>query len=186
MFLVSILFRFVAVAGLFTAAMTDVSERVIPNRVVLLIATAGLSLRILADASTAWISLAAAIGVLLMLAPLARREIIGGGDAKLIPAVTLLLPVHALLSLLLNISLAGGVLSCVYLLARSFEGHGERHDIQGAGRLAPASLGGLLRAERAKIAGGEPMPYAVAILAGATFTILIELAQCSFATSCSS
>jgi Flp pilus assembly protein protease CpaA len=85
---------------------------------VLLVLACGIALRLLSAPSPFWLGLLGPIAVLLALGLLASRDLIGWGDAKLITAVSVGVPPDRLLTLLLAIVLAGGVLSCCYLAAR--------------------------------------------------------------------
>ena len=100
--------------------------------------------------------------------------------------MTLLVPPERVGHLLIEIALAGGVLSCCYLAAR-----------YGLKKLAPtpssapalARRGGgfaaTVEAERVRIAVGDPMPYAVAVLGGVIIYATGGLFQCFYARSCS-
>jgi len=99
--------------GLAAAAVSDVRRRIVPNAVVLLLAVNGILLRLIQQSNWRSVicSLAAAGCVLVVLGQLARRGMTGGGDAKLIAAVTLAVPLPQVVSVLLAIMLAGGLLS---------------------------------------------------------------------------
>ena len=100
------------------AVATDVARRIIPNRFVLLVLASGITLRLLSAPSPFWLGLLGPIAVLLALGLLASHDLVGWGDAKLITAVSVAVPADRLLTLLLAIALAGGLLSCLYLAAR--------------------------------------------------------------------
>ena len=92
------------------------------------------------------------------------RGVLGGGDVKLLAAVSLVVPAAAVPALLLAIVLAGGVLAAVHMVLR--------------GRLAPPSparpagaLRRILRCEGWRIRRGAPLPYGVAIAAGTVFAM---------------
>jgi len=139
--------------GLSIAAAIDVRSRIIPDRVVLLLVANGLALRLgMAGWHQAAISLLAAGAILLVLGQAARHGLIGGGDAKLIAAVALFVPVADVPALVLAIALAGGVVSSFYLVLRAMARHG--------------AVLGLLRREQRRIAAGLPLPYALAIFLG--------------------
>ncbi len=103
---------------------------------------------------------------------LASRDLVGWGDAKLIAAVAVAVPVDRLPTLLLAIALAGGLLSCLYLASRMVL---QRIAAPvGPVRPDPERLPLLFRLacrERARILTGEPMPYAVAIFGGVAYTL---------------
>ena len=160
--------------GLLAAAAMDFKKRIIPNAYVMLIAVAGAALRLAADGASAWISAIAAIAVFLTLKVLADRSIIGGGDAKLIAAVTLLVPADRVASLILCVVLAGGLVSCCYLIARALlSTDALRRAVVSD---VPKAMGRrLLHAEASKIIAGEPMPYALAVLGGVVVYGIMEL-----------
>lgn len=158
--------------GLAIAAASDVRSRIIPDRVVLLLVANGLALRMwIAGWQQVAVSLLAAGAILLLLGQAARRGVIGGGDAKLIAAVALFVPLADVPALVLAIALAGGVVSCGYLVLRAMAQHG-------------AVLGPLHREQR-RIAAGLPLPYAVAIFLGTFWLGMADLLRCFSATRCS-
>ncbi len=106
-----------SLAGLFAAAITDFRHRIIPNRLVWLTAGCGIAMRLLTEPRSLGLSIGAAAAILLALGVLAHRQVIGGGDAKLIAAATLLVAPHEIGGLLLIIALGGGFISAIYLLA---------------------------------------------------------------------
>ena len=151
-------------ACLMLAIATDLARRIIPNGLVLVVLGCGLGLRLVAGP---WPLLASLCGAL------AAYDLLGWGDAKLIAAVTFIVPVDLVIPLLLAIALAGGLLSCLYLTARF-----------ALRRLAPFgrpalgepdhgwTLRGLARREGSRILANEPMPYAVAVLGGVAFGLV--------------
>jgi prepilin peptidase CpaA len=178
----------VSVAALFVAALVDLRRRIIPNRLVLVVAVCGVGRRLLAAPGLIWFDLLAAASIVVALGLLAHHEWIGGGDVKLIAAVALLFPLSEVGGLLLSIAIAGGLLSCTYLAIRA----GTKIPKP---RFCPAEaqedtqettwgLEDLLSGERMRIAAGEPMPYALAVLGGVTYRIVSEAIQCSSAISC--
>jgi prepilin peptidase CpaA len=150
-------------ALLLFAAWHDVIARTIPNWVpaaIALIAIAKLSHE--AAPWTVVIEAALLFGASLLLWVFG---LLGGGDAKLLGAVGLLVPHGRIAAAIGMIALAGGVLALPYLACR--------------GRLArpgPARPSGLAarawRAERFRLRRGGPLPYAVAIAVGTTFGLL--------------
>ena len=152
-----------ATALLAYAAFNDLATRRIPNWVSALVALLGHALRIQAGQFAAGLIVAAlAFGGLYLLW---TRGWIGGGDVKLLAATTLLAPPDQVLNLLLAVSLAGGVLSVIYLLLIRL-------------RLPPLPAGSrtplrrVLRAEGWRIRRRGPLPYACAISAGGLLTLL--------------
>jgi prepilin peptidase CpaA len=158
------------------AAATDLKQRRIPNGIVAAVAAIGLTQGIIARPGQVWLSLLVAFIVLYALGTLAHHQVIGGGDAKLISAVTLLVPPAGAGQILIDIALAGGVLSCIYLLARFALGSLPAAS-SGAGEVARPEAGIALtvRTERVRIAAGGPLPYAVAVLGGALIYATREL-----------
>jgi Flp pilus assembly protein protease CpaA len=171
-------------AGLAAASVTDIRERLIYNEIVVYVLAVGVALRLVSTPGSLWLSLAGALVLLVILGQFARFNVIGGGDAKLIAATMLLFPPQYDAELMTNIAVAGGVLSCVYLAARI--ALRRRIPVRtGLRGKAPADqFGGVLGSEFAKITAGEPMPYALAILAGTILSIGNEAVRCISATSC--
>jgi prepilin peptidase CpaA len=170
-------------AGLFWAAATDLKERIIPDEIVVLTALSGLILCLAMHPGQVWLSLAVAAVVFLGFAFLCRYGMIGGGDVKLVAAVTLLVPPHEVGKLLIEIALAGGLLSCVYLGA-SFMLRSAPLRSAALESYGGASLSGWLRLESARIASRKQVPYAIAILGGVSWHIAGESLKCFSATSC--
>ncbi|WP_419898753.1 prepilin peptidase [Roseomonas sp. USHLN139] len=151
---------------LLLVALHDLALRTIPDSASLGLLGIGLALRLGEGQAGQALALAALVALPALL--LWRMGLIGGGDAKLLPAIIPLAAPDALPGLLLAIALAGGVLALPYWLARR--------------RLAlPAALPGrsrtsltdrLWRAECRRLRRGGPLPYAVAIAAGALLPLL--------------
>jgi prepilin peptidase CpaA len=158
----------VGLIDLAAAATIDFRKRIIPNRLVLVMAGIGLALRLAAAAENILLSLLGAGAVLLCLGALARHQIVGGGDAKLIAAVTLLVSPAGIPRLLFAISLAGGLLGCLYLCARLFL---NRVSPAGGSGKDPGHAKSWLSREMRRVAAGEPMPYALAVLGGVVWSL---------------
>ncbi|WP_315764075.1 MULTISPECIES: A24 family peptidase [unclassified Bradyrhizobium] len=161
-------------------AAIDLKDRVIPNELVVAIAVIGVIQGLALRPGAFWLSLLVAIIVFFGLWIFAHFKIIGGGDLKLISAATLLVPPDRVGQLLIDIVLAGGGLSCVYLAAR----YGLKRlpaPRPAAAEAAPsARTSGFVRAikaERIRIGGGYPMPYAVAVLGGVIIYSAMEFFQ---------
>lgn len=157
-------------AGLFlvgVCAWTDVKDRLIPNRLVLAIAAVGFAQSLLSAPWMAWRSLLAALVVFCGLGVFSHYKIIGGGDLKLITAVSLLAQPEQIGVLLVEIALAGGVLSCIYIAAYYALKHSRRPEPAvaevGSGS---AGIAAIVARERERIATHAHMPYAVAVLGG--------------------
>jgi prepilin peptidase CpaA len=163
----------------------DLKHRLIPNELVACIAAIGLIQGLVTRPGQIWVSLAVMIGVFLGLGIVSHHKIIGGGDLKLISAVTLLVPPERIGQMLVEIALAGGVVSCGYIAARY------RLKTLSAARSgvdvarAQSGLAQALNTERDRIAAGSPMPYALAILGGACIYAGREFLPCLYAISCS-
>ncbi len=180
--------RIVILAAAAWAAVVDVRERIVPYTCMILVAVSGALIRVLAAAGPLWPGVAGAAGLFVALSLLAGLGVFGGGDAKLIAAAALGESVGGMLTLLLDIALAGGVLACVYLVGgRIFRGMtrgtaaARDDEVRGRGPLVR-----LLGVEAARMAAREPMPYAVAILAALLWRITPEVVQCLSGASCSS
>lgn len=167
-------------------AATDLRDRIIPNELVAGIAAAGVAQSLLTRPGQAGLSLLIASLVFFGLGVLSHFKIIGGGDTKLISAVTFMVPPQDAGQLLAGIVLAGGLLSCLYLAARGL--------LRSKGTASPPSPqagqggGGLafvVQMERARIISGDSLPYAVAVLGGAGFFIARGFLQCFSGMSCS-
>ena len=171
------------------AAGTDVRDRRIPNKLVAAVCAVGLAQGLAVRPGLVWLSLLVAVAVFCGLGVLSHYRIIGGGDLKLISAVTFLVPPEHVGQLLIEIALAGGALACVYLGARfglkNFDGLPES-PFGAVGVARPESgLALAIKMERARIVAGDPLPYAVAVLGGVCIYIAKEFFQCFYAISCS-
>jgi prepilin peptidase CpaA len=151
-----------ALAALGAAALNDVALRRIPNFLPAVIALAGLFRQAMLGAPL--LALLGAGCVLAGATLLWMRGLMGGGDVKLLAAAALLMPVAAIPAMLLAVAIAGGVLALFHLVLR--------------GRLAAPSwprptglLRRVLRCEAWRIRRGAPLPYGVAIAAGAAFVM---------------
>jgi prepilin peptidase CpaA len=170
---------------LILAAVTDLKDRIIPNEIVVAIASIGVAMGLILQPELLWQRLLTAFAVFCVLGIFSHYRIIGGGDLKLISAVSLLVPPDRVGLLLIEIALAGGVLSCIYIASQ----HAVRK--RGAPLAArdvasPRSgLAGMLERERARISAGDSLPYALAVLGGVSFYTARGFAQCSYAMSCS-
>jgi prepilin peptidase CpaA len=157
----------VGVVMLVVAALHDVVARTVPNSVALIIAAAGLvaqASRSLSGAGHLLVSLPVALAVFVAAALLWRRGLMGGADVKLFAASALLVPPMLVPSMLACITIAGGVLALVYLLAR------RRLPRPVPGR-PPGIVARIVRLERWRLRRGGPLPYAVAIACGVVFVV---------------
>ncbi|MDF1586045.1 A24 family peptidase [Marinimicrococcus flavescens] len=159
-----------AAATLLLAALCDVAWRLIPNGVSLALVALGTGLRLAQAGPEGLIWTAAASALLFAVMLLAwSRGLMGGGDAKLLPAAAMTLPAAAVPQLVLMTALAGGALALLYLL------------LQQAARRLPAFprqhrgqplLRRLLAAEGWRLRRRGPLPYGVAIAAAALMLLL--------------
>jgi len=173
------LVMFIAAYGcLLAATMTDVMERLIPNRLVLAIVLSALVMRLSISPSLVWVSLIILAATAVLLGLLANRDLFGWGDVKLIAAVTLLFAPAAAVPLILAIAIAGGVLACCTLAARWVLREVQPPAVPRHG------LAAVFDRETARIRAHEPMPYAVAVLGGVVWQTVTEVMRCWPATSC--
>jgi prepilin peptidase CpaA len=177
----------IALMALLASTYTDVKDRIIPNELVGLAAGCGLALSLITRPELAWIGALAAVLALFALGTLAHHGLIGGGDVKMIAAVTLLFHPTQIGTLLLFIVMAGGVLSCIYIAAR----YALQKCQAGQNYLPTAAVShsdtdrqGWLAGECARIATGGPMPYGVAIFAGVAGLLARETPRCLPADFC--
>jgi prepilin peptidase CpaA len=163
-------------AVLGAAAFIDVRDRIIPNRLVVLTLGGAIVVRLVSDPYyLIGLSLIISFGIFVVLAYVTHHRFIGGGDAKMIAAVTLLVPAGGVLSLLLDIALAGGVVASVYLVAR-FGLTRHPASLAYASHFSGSRTGlcSMVRTEVTRIVGGEPMPYGLAIAAGFAYRLSVE------------
>jgi prepilin peptidase CpaA len=163
------------------AAVEDLRARIISNGLVISIAFTGLLLGAATHANMLWINIVAAVLVLVVFGAIAHFGTLGGGDIKLMAAVTLLVPPAQIAGLLLAIALAGGIVSAIYLLL---------HRVLKPRRRArgPRSRNVFTcwwLHERARIMHSRTVPYALAISGGSIPYIIAEWHRCWSATSCS-
>lgn len=162
-----------ALMVLLAAAAFDIKDRVLPNLTVLLVMVDGLAMRILLDTGWPWPSLAIwAAGILILGFLMAGRDWIGWGDAKMISAVTLLVPPSGVPDLLLAICIAGGMLSCLYIATRHALLNGVLPSQMHAAGATPTVFARVWEHECQRIRLGGPMPYGVAILGGAAYALM--------------
>ena len=157
---------FLLLAGmglLIAAALHDAAFRTVPNQCAAILALCGLALRMVAGNLPG--AMLAAVLVLLVTMFFWRRGWMGGGDVKLLCAVTLLIPPIQVPAMLCFVALAGGVLALPYAILR------KRLPAPSGAR--PTVLWArVFRAERHRLRRGGPLPYAVAIAAGAGIAIV--------------
>lgn len=160
----------VAVALLFYAAWRDVATRTIPDEISIAIAVIGLGTRLADGWESALLSLGVATLVFIILLVVAMRGLLGGADVKLTAALSLGLPPAAAWDFIFISVLLGGVLGMIYLATM-------RRDPAARISLPAAPHEPLFRrvavAEARRLRRGGPLPYAVAIALGGSFTLLV-------------
>ncbi|HUZ63722.1 MAG TPA: A24 family peptidase [Acetobacteraceae bacterium] len=154
-----------SVAVLLAAALHDVAARTVPNWMPLALAGLGATLRLASGQLPQALAVSGAVFVVATLCW--RCGFLGGGDVKLLGAGALVVPPGAVGGFLLLTSLAGGVLALGYLALAPLLPH--------PATARPALLAArVLRAEQYRIRRRFPLPYAVAIAAGALTLLLLR------------
>ena len=144
------------------AAGQDLAFRLVSNRLPLTICAVGVALHLLdGDVLTA---VGLSLLVFLAAAFCWRRGWLGGADVKLFGAGTMLVAPGAVGTFLLDTSLAGGVLAAAYWGA-------SRVVHRPSSARPPGLLQRIARVERRRLHQGGPLPYAVALSAGACLAI---------------
>ncbi len=160
--LVHTLLTGLSAAILLGAVLNDVAFRTIPNWMSAALLALGIGIR-MQDGGLAP-GLLACVLILLGAAFCWRRGWMGGGDVKLLAACGVLAPPSLSAVMLLDVALAGGALAVLYLAL------GQVLEAPGAA-CPPGRLRGILWAERQRIHGRSPMPYASAIAVGALLAL---------------
>ena len=159
----------VVVAMLLFTAVQDVAVRTVSNRLTLILGVAGVALRLQDHTIVPAICIAAL--VFLTAFGCWTRGWLGGGDVKLLGATMLLVPPPYQVTILTVMSLAGGVISLIYLICRRWLSVVPGPRPRGVVRRA-------VRIELWRLGRGGPIPYAVAIATGAISALASEgLAQ---------
>jgi prepilin peptidase CpaA len=176
------LLPYICFAGFLTllglAAVTDIRERRIPNLLTGALAALYPVYVLVSPTPVAWLAaLGLAAVVFVVGLGLFARGLIGGGDVKLLAALSLWAGPEQFVWFILVTTLAGGVLSLISLWSRRWGFMVEAH--LAARGLVPAS--GRPAALPDGSAGevtdrGTTLPYAVAIAAGG-IAIILELAK---------
>jgi prepilin peptidase CpaA len=152
-----------AIGFLLYAAARDILLRSVPNRVSVAIACIGLSIHLACGGAVTCLLVATLVLAVTVL--LWKLGMMGGADAKLIPAVTMLLPSSHVPELLICVAFSGGVLSAFYLALRHLPVLARRRN--------SVALLRRLRIEQRRARRADALPYVVAICAGT----LIALAK---------
>jgi prepilin peptidase CpaA len=169
------------------AALIDLRERRIPNWLTGGVAALYPIYVLISPAAIAWaVALAVTFAVFLFGLVLFARQVIGGGDVKLIAAITLWAGIDHLALFALVTSLVGGGLALVGLWYQRWHGVIDAQMAALGWNLAPA--GRVRQADSASsegshgIASGSPdrppltLPYGVAIAAGG-LAVVVELTK---------
>ena len=146
------------------AALHDVATRTIPNFIPAILVGFGFIHDIVANTT----SLSAAVaGTVFAVALLVwRAGLFGGGDVKLLTSASLLISPREVPMLLASIALIGGMLACMYIVARSILPlPGQQHETSLFRRIT--------RVELWRIHRHGSLPYASAIAIG-TITQLVR------------
>ena len=156
----------IAAVTLVAAALHDLAVRTVPNPMIAVVGACGFALALLQHRLL--ISLAACAILVLVALALWLRGLFGGADAKLLAVSALLVAPAGIATLLLFTALAGGLLCTPYLIAPRLL---SRPAVARPGSL----IARLLRCERWRLRRRGPLPYAVAIAAGALAALLPTL-----------
>jgi prepilin peptidase CpaA len=142
---------------LVVAAGFDVARYVVPNAIVLTMVALFVVIFVLAPHPVDWVSHIAAGALLFGAGTLTFRiGVMGGGDVKLWAASALWVGLDGLPAQLLAVTVIGAGLAVALLAIRTVAGRA----VHQPARAAALTLPRILR-------GGEPVPYGVAIAAGA-------------------
>lgn len=147
------------------AAWRDIATRTIPNVIALLLLPAGVLLRTFDGASSVAVSAVTALLLFIFLLALHARSLIGGGDVKFAAAVAFGLSPFDTYRFLISTAIAGSLLGLAYLLLSR---------VLPQQRLSKSQslLLRVVAVEAWRIRRRGPLPYAVAIAAGAAFVLL--------------
>ena len=156
-----------AIGLLLGAALHDAAVRTIPNWIPTSLVAVGVILRMRDHSAVTGIWVAALL--LMVLGVFWLRGFIGGGDAKLIPAVALVLPPSDVPNFILSVAIGGGALALLYVVLSRL-----------VARPAPGRHRGffarVLKTEAWRVHRRGPIPYAVAIAGGGVPIMIKTLA----------
>jgi len=159
----------VAIGVLAIIAFGDVRTRRIPNVLAAAIATLGLARMTLAGDPVATVhTIEASTAVFAAAFLLFWRHVLGGGDAKLVTAMALLIGYQDLLSFLFLMSLCGGALA-IAILARDKLCPGFWRVSRSARMPSATEATGCIAG-----AARSTVPYGVAIAAAAVITLILK------------
>jgi prepilin peptidase CpaA len=152
--------------ALLVSSVVDLQRRIIPDELVILVAVCGLCACLSARPSDLGLSLLIAAAVFVALAICCRFNWLGGGDVKLMSALSLAVPANQVSTLIAEISVAGAILCCAYLAAGFAL---KRFPMVPAGQTPPPTQGSFdawVRLESERIMECRSVPYALAIFGG--------------------
>ena len=146
-------------------AMTDIAARLISNTACLMLAVLALTRLPFSNAPQLLTFIGGASLLFLLLLILYSRRYLGGGDVKLLAALSIGLPLLQLTQLLTVTALAGGVLALLHLMMR-FLPYPSRPPV------GSSLLRRVYAVERWRNLRHAPLPYGVAIACGGIWTVL--------------
>jgi prepilin peptidase CpaA len=164
-FLISISIVVLQISLLASAAWLDVVSRLIPNRICLVLAMIGMFGRLLDGPGALLISVTMAVVLFVILSFLHNFKMLGGGDVKLLTALSLGLSPIGVAAMLIVTILAGGVLSLMHLMMR-------RLPVPRLARVGSSMFRRVYAVERWRIIRHAPLPYGAAIACGGIWTVL--------------
>lgn len=149
------------------AAFRDVAIRSIPNLICAMIVALGGTLRVVnGDWASSLFATCCVFGLAIACW---SRGWLGGGDVKLLSAAALVVPATSVPALIAAITMAGGVLSILYLsLSRVIAG---RQMATGPSSGPRNPIARMIRVEQWRVTGRRSLPYACAIMAGTFITL---------------
>lgn len=110
------------IAVLAGCAFSDITARIIPNVLCALVVALGFAEALLADRAGVALSILMAVAAFLLLMPLQQKNVLGGGDVKLIAALLVWLTPLDVGRFLLFTLAGGGVLGLLFLGANWIRG----------------------------------------------------------------
>jgi len=161
----SALFTLAVLVLLLSAAWRDIATRTIPDTISILLLIIGAAARILLGPAEFAMSLASALMLFLLLMIAFSRELIGGGDVKIMTAFAVGLSPIDSVRFVIATTIAGGLLGVVYILLSLT-------------RKVTRLRGGIpfltrvIVVEAWRVRRRAPLPYGVAIAAGGVFVTL--------------
>lgn len=150
------------------AAWRDLATRTIPDVVSLAILVLGVVVRCEDGGQAIAISAAVAVLLFVLLIPLQSFGLIGGGDLKLLAALAFGLSPLASYQMISCVIMAGGVLAAVYLALRRVA---PRRVAARPGSRRRSLAHRIWAVELWRIRRGAPLPYGIAIAAGAALIL---------------